>query len=171
MGDASAVRLTQHVGQGWGDDSKARDREDRELKQPAKTPFARCPRTAAGRGASVAHRAHRARAGRPAVLSTPGLTATVQSQGDYARVWRPLAAASPRTVQRSPWPAPYDLRHAAVSPWLNAGVPATQVAEWAGHSVHVLLKVYAKCIEGQDEAARRRIDEALKFAVKSTAGS
>jgi hypothetical protein len=25
----------------------------------------------------------------------------------------------------------------------------------------VLLKVYAKCIEGQDEAARRRIEEAL----------
>jgi integrase len=57
---------------------------------------------------------------------------------------------------------PYDLRHAAVSLWLNAGVPATQVAEWAGHSVHVLLKVYAKCIEGQDEVARRRIEEALE---------
>jgi hypothetical protein len=42
-----------------------------------------------------------------------------------------------------------------------AGVPATQVAEWAGHSVHVLLKVYAKCIEGQNEAARRRIEKAL----------
>jgi hypothetical protein len=26
---------------------------------------------------------------------------------------------------------PYDLRHAAVSTWLNAGVPATQVAAWA----------------------------------------
>jgi hypothetical protein len=37
----------------------------------------------------------------------------------------------------------------------------TQVAEWAGHSVHVLLKVYAKCIDGQDEAARRRIAVAL----------
>ena len=36
-----------------------------------------------------------------------------------------------------------------------------QVAEWAGHSVNVLLKVYAKCIEGQDEAARRRIAKAL----------
>jgi hypothetical protein len=56
---------------------------------------------------------------------------------------------------------PYDLRHAAVSTWLNAGVPATQVPEWAGHSVHVLLKVYAKCIDGQDEAARRRIECAL----------
>lgn len=56
---------------------------------------------------------------------------------------------------------PYQLRH-AVSLWLNAGVPATQVAEWAGHSVHVLLKVYAKCIDGQDEAARRRIAQALE---------
>ena len=56
---------------------------------------------------------------------------------------------------------PYDLRHAAVSLWLNAGVPATQVAQWAGHSVHVLLKVYASCIDGQDEAARKRIEGAL----------
>jgi integrase len=56
---------------------------------------------------------------------------------------------------------PYDLRHAAVSLWLNAGVPATQVAEWAGHSVNVLLKVYAKCLDGQDEVARRRVEAAL----------
>jgi integrase len=56
---------------------------------------------------------------------------------------------------------PYDLRHACVSTWLNAGVPATQVAEWAGHSVNVLLRVYAKCVDGQDEAAKRRIDRAL----------
>jgi hypothetical protein len=44
---------------------------------------------------------------------------------------------------------------------LNAGVPATQVAEWAGHSVAVLLRTYAKCIVGQDQAARRRIEDAL----------
>lgn len=56
---------------------------------------------------------------------------------------------------------PYDLRHAAVSTWLNGGVPPAQVAEWAGHSVEVLLKVYAKCLDGQDEIARRRVQEAL----------
>jgi len=44
----------------------------------------------------------------------------------------------------------YDLRHACVSTWLNGGVPPAQVAEWAGHSVAVLLRVYAKCIDGQD---------------------
>jgi len=57
---------------------------------------------------------------------------------------------------------PYDLRHAAVSTWLNGGVPATQVAEWAGHSVNVMLRVYAKCIAGQDDALRRRVEQALR---------
>ncbi|MFB9830740.1 tyrosine-type recombinase/integrase [Actinoallomurus acaciae] len=56
----------------------------------------------------------------------------------------------------------YDLRHACVSTWLNGGVPPAQVAEWAGHSVSVLLKVYAKCIEGQDETSKRRIEAALR---------
>ena len=55
----------------------------------------------------------------------------------------------------------YDLRHACLSTWLNGGVAATQVAEWAGHSVEMLLRVYAKCLDGQDEIARRRIAAAL----------
>jgi integrase len=57
---------------------------------------------------------------------------------------------------------PYDLRHAAVSTWLNAGVSAPQVADWAGHSVDVLLRVYAKCISGQQHEAKRRIEEATR---------
>jgi len=57
---------------------------------------------------------------------------------------------------------PYDLRHAAVSTWLNAGVAPPQVAEWAGHSVDVLLRVSAKCIAGQQEEAKRRILEATQ---------
>ena len=56
----------------------------------------------------------------------------------------------------------YDLRHACVSTWLNGGVPPAQVAEWAGHSVAVLLRVYAKCIDGQDHIAKRRIEDALR---------
>lgn len=79
----------------------------------------------------------------------------------YRRVWAraredALQAASPLAKRV------YDLRHACVSTWLNAGVPATQVAEWAGHSVEVLLRIYAKCIVGQDETAKRRIAEALR---------
>ncbi|MFY1688042.1 tyrosine-type recombinase/integrase [Plantactinospora sp. WMMB782] len=81
----------------------------------------------------------------------------------YGKAWRDAREATLTPVQlRSPLAKrPYDLRHAAVSLWLNAGVPAPQVAEWAGHSVHVLMRVYAKCIYGQDEASRRRIEAAL----------
>jgi integrase len=57
---------------------------------------------------------------------------------------------------------PYDLRHAAVSTWLNAGVAPAQVAEWAGHTVDVLLRVYAKCVAGQQDEAKRRILDATK---------
>ncbi|MFC6868396.1 tyrosine-type recombinase/integrase [Haloechinothrix salitolerans] len=56
---------------------------------------------------------------------------------------------------------PYDLRHACVSTWLAAGVPSTQIAEWAGHSVAVLHQVYAKVIAGQESTALARIGEAL----------
>ncbi|GAA3524605.1 integrase [Aeromicrobium panaciterrae] len=55
---------------------------------------------------------------------------------------------------------PYDLRHACVSTWLNAGVLPAQVAEWAGHSVNVLLTVYAKCIDGAEVSAMRKLESA-----------
>jgi hypothetical protein len=52
-------------------------------------------------------------------------------------------------------------RAAAVSGRLNVGVDLTQVADWAGRSVHVLLKVYVKCVAGRDALARRRIERFL----------
>ena len=72
------------------------------------------------------------------------------------------AALTPEQAQSTLGRRPYDLRHAGLSTWLNAGVAPAQVAKWAGHSVEVLLKVYAKCIDGQEEAARRRIEDALE---------
>jgi hypothetical protein len=48
-----------------------------------------------------------------------------------------------------------------VSLWLNSGVPATEVARRAGQGVAVLLKIYAHCIDGQADAANRRITDAL----------
>lgn len=56
----------------------------------------------------------------------------------------------------------YDLRHAAASLWLNAGVPATEVARRLGHSVAVLLKVYANCVDGTDDGHNGRIGNALR---------
>ena len=81
----------------------------------------------------------------------------------WGEVWqRARPAALTPAQQASPLARrPYDLRHAAVSLWLNAGVPATEVARRAGHGVAVLLKVYANCIDGQANAANQRISDAL----------
>ncbi|TWJ24223.1 tyrosine-type recombinase/integrase [Micromonospora endolithica] len=87
----------------------------------------------------------------------------VVAASTYSRVWKaarklaltPVQVASPLAGR------PYDLRHAAVSLWLNCGVPATDVAARAGHSVDVLLKVYAKCIDGQEATVNQRIENAL----------
>lgn len=74
---------------------------------------------------------------------------------DRALAFTPAQVASPLARR------PYDLRHAGVSLWLNSGVPATEVAERAGHSVKVLLQIYAKCVQGQHERANKRITDAL----------
>lgn len=60
---------------------------------------------------------------------------------------------------------PYALRHACVSFWLNAGLSRQVVAERAGHSVAVLLRVYAKCLDDGDAAANARIQAALEEAL------
>ena len=52
-------------------------------------------------------------------------------------------------------------RRAGARRALIGGVPPTQITEWAGHSVAVLLRVYAKCIAGQDDIAREQISRAL----------
>jgi len=38
---------------------------------------------------------------------------------------------------------PYDLRHVAISRWLEAGIPVTQAASWAGNTSEVIWKHYA----------------------------
>lgn len=72
--------------------------------------------------------------------------------------WRCHAAVAASPLARRP----YDLRHSALSTWLNAGVDATEVAERAGNSVEVLLSRYAKCIDGKQEVANRRIEDLLR---------
>jgi integrase len=74
------------------------------------------------------------------------------------RALTPAQVASPLAAR------PYDLRHAAVSLWLNAGVPAPEVAERAGHGVQVLLRVYAKCLDDGEGVSNKRIDAALRLA-------
>ena len=35
------------------------------------------------------------------------------------------------------------------------------MAAWAGHSVEILLKIYAKCLDGGTEVLRQRVQAAL----------
>lgn len=65
-----------------------------------------------------------------------------------------VEAASPLTTRT------YHLRHSCLSRWLNAGVPATQVAEWAGNSVEILLRIYAHCIDGELHRHQHKIEAA-----------
>lgn len=49
-----------------------------------------------------------------------------------------------------------------LSTWLNAGADPTEVAERSGNSVEVLLTRYAKCLDGRQDAADRRIEDLLR---------
>lgn len=81
----------------------------------------------------------------------------------YGRVWAMARRAvfTPEVYASPLAKRPYDLRHACVSSWLSAGVEPTRVAAWAGHSLAVLLRVYAKFVDGGTALALRRIDEWL----------
>jgi integrase len=159
-GDFQLGHSSPAVNSGWTDSGR---RETRQLKHRARKEVRQvpcCPPLV------QLLRAHLAEFG---TAPDGRLFRAVRSGGPvsdsvYGRTWQKARTAALSAADaRSPLARrPYDLRHAAVSTWLNAGVPATQVAEWAGHSVHVLLRVYAKCIVGQDEAARRRIEDAMR---------
>ncbi|SDK34146.1 Phage integrase family protein [Nonomuraea maritima] len=90
-------------------------------------------------------------------------TGGTYSSSAHSYVWQEARrlALTPEQAASSLAARPYDLRHAAVSLWLNAGVPAPEVAKRAGHSVDVLLRVYAKCIDGQQEQINSKIHDAL----------
>ncbi|MEO8888899.1 MAG: hypothetical protein ABI429_06360, partial [Jatrophihabitantaceae bacterium] len=92
--------------------------------------------------------------------STRGAPAFRYSAASSTNTTQPHSHLKPRTEFWNPT-RPYDLRHAAVSFWLNAGVPAPEVADRAGHGVDVLLRVYASCIDGNEATTNNRIDLAF----------
>jgi integrase len=162
-GELVLTGSTQYTGSSWGDNGKSL--EDRALKHRASRSTRRvpvCPELVRilrhhldtfTCGLDGRLFVTRMGAGRHPV--TGGFAGPV-SGSSYGGTWRKARTAALTTAEAASPLArrPYDLRHACVSLWLNAGVPATQVAEWAGHSVAVLLRVYAKCIAGQEDSAR-----------------
>ncbi|MFY1654048.1 tyrosine-type recombinase/integrase [Solwaraspora sp. WMMB762] len=92
-----------------------------------------------------------------------GLHGGPLSESVYDRWWK-LAREKALTEEQVASPLvrrPYDLRHAAASLWLNAGVPPTEVARRLGHGVAVLLRVYANCVDGGDDGMNDKIGGAL----------
>ncbi|MFI5732772.1 tyrosine-type recombinase/integrase [Kribbella sp. NPDC051587] len=78
----------------------------------------------------------------------PWKTYQVAWQLARVAVFGEVAARTSILAQR-----PYDLRHAEVSTWLAAGVEGVRVAEWAGQSLEVLMRIYAKVLDGLEEQA------------------
>jgi len=76
-------------------------------------------------------------------------------------VTRLTGGLPPSAVSSSLARRPYDLRHAAVSSWLAAGVPIPEVARRAGHTVQMLTAVYAKVIYGATDSMNQRIEAFL----------
>ncbi len=94
-------------------------------------------------------------------MRNPGAQAVVVAR---SRTWHTArsAALGPALASTGLARRPYDLRHAALSLWLNANASPAEVAARAGNSVQVLQTVYTHCIDGQDDITNRRIERALQ---------
>jgi integrase len=94
------------------------------------------------------------------------------SESLYGRIWHQArtAAIPENGTGTQPARRPYDLRHAALSLWLASGAPPAEVAARAGHSVCVLLTIYAHGIPGCDQIASQHIEQALRPSRWPSAG-
>ena len=80
------------------------------------------------------------------------------------QVWRKVRrlALTPEQFATPLMRRPYDLRHSGITWRLNSGVPATEIAAWAGHSVEMLMRVYARCVAGMEDVWIARMDSTLR---------
>jgi len=92
------------------------------------------------------------------------------SESVYGRAWHTArhAALGPELAATPLARCPYDLRHAALSLWLNATGEPAEVAARAGNSAHVLHDVYLHCIDSQDDIVSQRIEDALNAGTGSS---
>ena len=85
----------------------------------------------------------------------------VPTASNYGPVWTRL--------RQSQWPDPhplskttvYDLRHSAATLLLRSGVPLAEVARRLGHSVDVLMRVYAGVVTDERERANELVEVEL----------
>ena len=100
----------------------------------------------------------------------PGTRGGILSESVYGRAWHAarLAALGPELAVTALARRPYDLRHAALSLWLNATNAPAEVAARAGNSARVLHEVYLHCIDSQEDIVSQRIEEALDTGTSSS---
>jgi integrase len=81
----------------------------------------------------------------------------------YSRAWEDARQlALPPTKVASPLAGrPYDLRHAAITLWLNEAVPVAEIARRVGNSTEVIHKRYEGCVDGQEQAINDQIQAAF----------
>ena len=87
--------------------------------------------------------------------------------GNWPAWFGPGAAGKGLATRRAPCQRPTGC-HGGVTLALNAGVPAPEVASRAGHSVEVLWRIYAGCIDGHEPLWNQRIEEALSDGKQPT---
>ncbi|WP_206302073.1 tyrosine-type recombinase/integrase [Streptomyces sp. AcE210] len=88
----------------------------------------------------------------------------VVGSSTYWRVWEEAReyALPPERVDSPLVGRPYDLRHACITRWLNAGVPIAEVARRVGNSPEVIHRRYHGCVDGHEELANRKIMKLLE---------
>ncbi|MFC8822572.1 tyrosine-type recombinase/integrase [Streptomyces rochei] len=88
----------------------------------------------------------------------------VVGSSTYWRVWEEAReyALPPARIDSPLAGRPYDLRHACITRWLNAGVPIAEVARRVGNSPEVIHRRYHGCIDGHEEAANAKIARILE---------
>jgi integrase len=158
-GELLVSRNNPHISGAWNDTGR---RTPRQLKHRARGEVRRVPVPPQLVELFRTHIAEFCRDGSPRVFKGP--QGADINAATYTDVWKAarLAALTPPEAASPLARRPYDLRHAAVSTWLSAGVDSTQVAAWAGHSVLVLHRVYAHVLHGNEAASRRQIEERLQ---------
>lgn len=152
-------RTAPHAGSAWTDDQNTR--EERGLKRRAKNASRSVPIPPQLVALLRKHLDEYGAA--PDGRLFRGMSDGPLAETRYGAVWRRARqlALTPEQFESRLAARPYDLRHAGVSLWLNAGTPPTEVASRAGHSVAVLLRVYAACLDGEDASINSRISDAL----------
>jgi integrase len=90
-------------------------------------------------------------------------TGGIVSASAVWRIWRAarVVGLSPEQQTTPLAGRPYDLRHACATLLLNAGVPPKEVARRLGHAWRCCGKVYAGCLDGDEERINRMIEKAL----------